>query len=586
MRQCVPFPKGEFRKGELACVGAGLGGGFETTEELRPLKYDEAMATEDREKWTKAVEEEYKRMVDYSVFEPVPRSGLPDGAKILTSTWAMKKKANGVFRARLTARGYEQVDGVHYDENSKSAPVVNGATVNIVFILMLMAGWFGLLLDVNGAFLNGRFQKQHRVYMGVPQGFEKYFPGDVVLLLLRTLYGTKQAAMAFWRKLVEVFYMIGFARSKADPCLYFAWTDDGLVLWTSWVDDCFVCGKKEAVIKAKELFKGQFDCDEVGELKEYIGCKVDIDKEKQFMKLTQPVLLQSYVDEFDLPGGEVPKTPAVPGDVLQPCEKENQVTISDQRLFRKGVGKLLHMMRWSRPDILNAVRELSRFMSGPSIAHMKAMYRTMKYCVETPNRGLVLQPNESWDGSADFEFTVSGRADSDYAKDPERRRSVSGYSTFLCGAPVTMKSRMQSCVTLSVTEAELVSGTQCAQDMLFIMRVLESIGLKVKKPMILEMDNKGAIDLAHNWSVGGRTRHDSIRQNFLRELQEEGTIEVEWIPTDMNSADLFTKNLAGPAFEKHVSVYCGIDEYMEHVDSQGEGVSVTGIESRGNKSTG
>jgi hypothetical protein len=225
-------------------------------------------------------------------------------------------------------------------------------------------------------------------------------------------------------------------------------------------------------------------------------------------------------------------------------------------------------------------------MSGPSIAHMKAMYRTMKYCTETPNRGLVLQPNESWDGSADFEFTVSGRADSDYAKDPEKRRSVSGYSTFLCGAPVTMKSRMQSCVTLSVTEAELVSGTQCAQDMLFIMRVLESIGLKVKKPMVLEMDNKGAIDLAHNWSVGGRTRHDSIRQNFLRELQEEGTVEVKWIPTDMNSADLFTKNLAGPAFEKHVSVYCGTDEYMEHVDSQGEGVSVTGIESRGNKSTG
>jgi hypothetical protein len=105
------FPEGEFRKGELACVGAGLGGGFETTEELRPLKYDEAMATEDREKWTKAVEEEYQRMVDYSVFKPVPRSSLPDGAKILTSTWAMKKKANGVFRARLTARGYEQVAG-------------------------------------------------------------------------------------------------------------------------------------------------------------------------------------------------------------------------------------------------------------------------------------------------------------------------------------------------------------------------------------------------------------------------------------------------------------------------------------------
>ena len=48
-----------------------------------------------------------------------------------------------------------------------------------------------------------------------------------------------------------------------------------------------------------------------------------------------------------------------------------------------------------------------------------------------------------WDGDPNFEFVVSGRSESDYAKDPERRRSVSGYSTFLCGAPVTMKSRMQ-----------------------------------------------------------------------------------------------------------------------------------------------
>jgi hypothetical protein len=167
-----------------------------------------------------------------------------------------------------------------------------------------------------------------------------------------------------------------------------------------------------------------------------------------------------------------------------------------------------------------------------------------------------------WDGDPNFEFVVSGRSDSDYAKDPERRRSVSGYSTMLCGAPVTTKSRMQGCVTLDVTSAELVSGTQCAQDMLFIMRVIESMGLKVKKPMILEIDNKGAVDLSHNWSISGRTRHDSVRQSFLRELNEEGIITVVWISTECNSADLFTKNLAGPLFEKHTAEYCGFDEYM------------------------
>jgi hypothetical protein len=106
--------------------------------------------------------------------------------------------------------------------------------------------------------------------------------------------------------------------------------------------------------------------------------------------------------------------------------------------------------------------------------------------------------------------------------------------------------------------------------MLFVMRVLESIGLQVKKPMILKVDNKGAMDLANNWSVGGRTRHVDTRQYFLRELKEEGVVNVEWIPTAENSSDLFTKNLAGPSFNKHVAVYCGADEVN---DSQGEGVA-------------
>ena len=217
-------------------------------------------------------------------------------------------------------------------------------------------------------------------------------------------------------------------------------------------------------------------------------------------------------------------------------------------------------------------------MTGATKAHLNEMYRAMRYCVGTPNRGLLLKPNAKWDGNPNYEFVVSGRSDSDYAKDPERRRSVSGYSTFLCGAPVTMKSRMQGCVTLDVTSAEFVSATQCAQDRLFTMRVIESMGLKVKKPMILEINNKGAEDLSHNWSVSGRTQHDSIRQSFLRELNEEGIIEVYWIPTEENSSDLFTKNLSGPTFKKHTAVYCGEDEYMKSEEpkradnSQGEGV--------------
>jgi hypothetical protein len=119
-----------------------------------------------------AVEEEHKRMLDYKVFQTVPRDDVPKGSKIRTSTWAMKKKANGVHRARLNARRYEQVDGKHNDEDSKLAPVVNDATIHIILILLIMAGWYVELIDVKGAFLHGVFEKGGKVYMEVPQGFE------------------------------------------------------------------------------------------------------------------------------------------------------------------------------------------------------------------------------------------------------------------------------------------------------------------------------------------------------------------------------------------------------------------------------
>ena len=104
---------------------------------------------------------------------------------------------------------------------------------------------------------------------------------------------------------------------------------------------------------------------------------------------------------------------------------------------------------------------------------------------------------------------------------------MSGYSAFLEGVPITAKSAMQKTVAISVTESEFEAGVSCARDMLYIMRLLESLGLQVEKPMILEIDNKGAVDIANNWSAGGRTRH--IKMNFLRDLKEEGIIKVIWI---------------------------------------------------------
>jgi hypothetical protein len=102
---------------------------------------------------------------------------------------------------------------------------------------------------------------------------------------------------------------------------------------------------------------------------------------------------------------------------------------------------------------------------------------------------------------------------------------------------------MQRIVALSVTQAELFAATNNAQDMLYTKRIIESLGLHVQLPMILEVDNKGALDLVNNYSVGGRNRHVETRQYLLRKLKEENIIKVIWTPGELNSSDLYSRNI-------------------------------------------
>ena len=520
---------------EFSCVGAGIGGGFTDTSELHVMKYDEAMHMADDkevEEWHDAVAEEKGRMDRHGVFQAVPMNDVPAGAKILSSTWAMKKKANGTKRARLNARGFEQVDGEHYNEDDKAAPVVTLSSIMVLLTLIVMLDWAAELCDVNGAFLLGDFEAELNMFMFIPKGFEKYYPKDFVLKLIRPIYGCKQSAKRFWIKLLTVLNLMKFMRGAADPCVYFRWTAEGLVLIASWVDDLLMCGKRESVMSVKKELFSHLTCDDVGELTEYVGCKIVRDKDS--IQLTQPVLIQSFQDEFDLPAvmADV-ETPAPAGQILMRGPEEVQVSAAEQSVYRSGVGKLMHLMRWSKPEILNSVRELSRFFAGASVAHMKAMYQVMSYCVKTSSSGRMLKPDRKCDESElkDFKFRIKGRSDSNYASDPESRRSVTGYTVFFEGAPTATKSKMQECVTMSVTEAEYVSAADCAQEMLFQKHLLESLGLQVELPMLLEIDNKGAIDLANNWSATGRTKHENVRHHFLRDLKEEGIMKFQWIST-------------------------------------------------------
>ena len=170
------------------------------------------------------IENKHKRMLKNGVFEAVPRSEIPHGNRAIDSMWACKKKSNGILRGRLNARYFKQINRTHYDSSSIHAPVTNAVTIRIVMILMLMTEWVASVVDVKGVFLHGEFTDDEDIFMEVPRGFEKHYTSNVVLKLLRTIYGLKQAVMALWKQLLKCMLDMGMTRCCADPCLYYTWT--------------------------------------------------------------------------------------------------------------------------------------------------------------------------------------------------------------------------------------------------------------------------------------------------------------------------------------------------------------------------
>jgi hypothetical protein len=203
--------------------------------------------------------------------------------------------------------------------------------------------------------------------------------------------------------------------------------------------------------------------------------------------------------------------------------------------------------------IENAVRELTH---GMTMATYKSMQHMMKHCVETPNSGLLLAPTGIWSGKADKELIIKGMSDTTYTSNYDTCHSVMGQTTFLNDSPVIMQSNMHRITDLSVTESELGGATEIKQDILFVMHVLESMGLEsmgllVKKPMVLYVDNNRANDFANNWSIGGCTRHVKVHQCFLCKLKDLGIINCVWIAGTMMSSKNEIRNIQVEEGDRH-----------------------------------
>lgn len=309
-------------------------------------------------------------------------------------------------------------------------------------------------------------------------------------------------------------------------------------------------------------------------LTDYLSCEIVFNQNKTKAWVGQPHLIKKLRSTF---GEEVSslqryRTPGTPGqNLILAKDPEDMIDSEMHKRYRTGTGMLLYLIKYSRPEISNAVRELSKCLSAPTRAAYREMQRVIKYVLDTPTRGLKIDPVQS------KEWVLLLFTDSDWAGDKDTRKSVTGYMLFVNGVLISWRSKSQPVVSLSSTEAETYALSEAVKEVPFIIQLLLFMGIKVQLPVRIKVDNMGAVHMVDNNSSTARTRHMDVRCKYVNQLQEENLVRVEFIPSEMNCSDIGTKNVTIDLFEKHIkSLIHNKDDLTEPQNRKGVAQVVLG----------
>jgi hypothetical protein len=419
-----------------------------------------------------------------------------------------------------------------------------------LIILILTEDLEAKIIDVETAFLLGDLEEE--IYMLCPEVHSE----NEVLLLLHSIYGLVQAARQYYKKFTSSLRKIGFKGGYPDPCLMYQETPYGICYIAMWVDDCLLVGKPKAIdMTINDIQSLKYTLKVEGSLRDYLSCEITLDKSTKTGWIHQPHLVSKLESSF---GEQVMKlqsyaTPGTPGTgILR--NVESRLTAEKHKQYRSGVGMLLYLVKHSRPDLANAVRELTKALDAPSEAAYKEMLRVIKFVMQTKDTALRIKPDLT---DRSEKWTMIAYSDSDYAGEKETRISVAGFILYIMGVPISWKSKGMKMVTLLSSEAEYVALSEAAKEVKFIYQLLESIGIRVSLPIVIRVDNIGAIFLSENVAVSQRTKHIDVRYRFVQEFVLDEFIKVEFVSTADNDADIFTKNLSNDLFHRHSSKMVG-----------------------------
>ena len=499
-----------------------------------------------------------------------PRSEVPAGVPVLRDRWAYDDKlAPGGksierFKARLTAMGCFQKEGIDYTDTYASVMCTR------TFRMMLqiynsdpthrLEHW-----DVSTAFVHAPLKEQ--VWMKQATGHEVKGKESWVCLLVKALYGTKQAAFAWQQHLKGLLAKMDLQPVLVDPATYVFHGEGGaFVLIGTHVDDLFVLYNTQGTrIKEKlwEFLQSKLSIKTLGEAAWTLQMSIQRDAKHGVLKLSQEAFTLEVLRRFDATNVTPAPTPAVDAGTEATMTEEDlpKTQAEVEEASRLPVLELIGCLWWlaqiTRLDIFVALQRASQWASKPSRKLWRWLMRILKYLAGTTDLGLVYVR----DNTAPL---LLGYVDAAFADAPNCR-STAGWLILFRGAIVGYDSLVIKRVVTSSTEAECSALTVIGKENTWERRIASALlNLPELGPTPIFGDNTASLSLLSS-GVSKRSRYFSIEWFKVKDLVEHGEMKAEWIESAENLADFFTKKLPRDRFVYLRDRLMGPNDRQKHV---------------------
>ena len=511
-----------------------------------PRSATEALGTPEADKWQAAMLDELKSIKEMGVYTLVPRTAVPKGRKVMRGKFVFKTKRDSAgqiarYKSRYVLLGHKMIYGK--DFNKTTSPTARAESLRILYHLAATLDFELTQIDVKTAYLYGDIDQT--TWMEQPKGFEEPGKEDWVWELHKGLYGMKQGGR-LWNKHMDArMKTIGFTQLSVEHCIYYRKRESGVVFAAVIVDDFTVAASSaEEELRFEEELRKEWQISR-GEANFIVGWAIRRDRARRTVYLSQKALIDRIITELNCKDANPVRTPLPPNTRLTKRDlpqSEEEGRRAAKQPFRQLVGVLMYLAISTRPDIMLAVSLLSRFNSAHGDTHWKAAIHVVRYLKGTRDYELELGGDE---GSH-----LVGYTDSDYANCPDTRRSISGYCFSLGSGLISWMSKKQSTTATSSTEAEYMAAASATKEAVWIRNVLLNLDHGQHNPTPIFIDNRGARILTEDPSFHQRAKHIEVQHHYSRECYERGIVVFIDIPTKDNLADMFTKALPAPSFER------------------------------------